>query len=171
MKKVYFLSDAHLGGASPSATGVCTSAVWVRFLDCIKQNAAAVYLLGDMFDFWHEYRTVVPKGFTRFLGKVERADRPRCRGTFFHRKPRPVGRRLPRAGSVASRCIATAARRKSTATSSIWPTATGWVRRDRKYRMLRRLFHNPTCQASLCRRPPALGGGLLGARVGPGTAV
>lgn len=42
----------------------------VRFLDDIKDKAGAVYMLGDMFDFWYEYRMVVPKGFTRFLGKV-----------------------------------------------------------------------------------------------------
>ena len=42
----------------------------VRFLDTIKNKAAAVYMLGDMFDFWYEWKRVVPKGFTRFLGKV-----------------------------------------------------------------------------------------------------
>lgn len=42
----------------------------VRFLDQIKDKASAVYMLGDMFDFWYEYKTVVPRGFTRFLGKV-----------------------------------------------------------------------------------------------------
>ena len=42
----------------------------VRFLDSIKNKASAVYLLGDMFDFWDEYKYVVPKGYTRFLGKL-----------------------------------------------------------------------------------------------------
>ena len=42
----------------------------MRFLDDIKEKAEAVYLLGDMFDFWFEYRMVVPRGFTRFLGKL-----------------------------------------------------------------------------------------------------
>ena len=42
----------------------------VRFLDSIKTKAAAVYLLGDMFDFWNEYKYVVPKGYTRFLGRL-----------------------------------------------------------------------------------------------------
>ena len=42
----------------------------VRFLDDIKNKAEAVYLLGDMFDFWFEYQEVVPKGYTRFLGKI-----------------------------------------------------------------------------------------------------
>ena len=42
----------------------------VNFLDSIKHKASAVYLLGDMFDFWYEFKTVVPKGYTRFLGKL-----------------------------------------------------------------------------------------------------
>ena len=42
----------------------------MRFLDSIKEKAGAVYLLGDIFDFWHEYKLVVPKGFTRLLGKI-----------------------------------------------------------------------------------------------------
>lgn len=42
----------------------------MRFLDEIKDKACAVYMLGDMFDFWFEYRNVVPRGYTRFLGKV-----------------------------------------------------------------------------------------------------
>lgn len=42
----------------------------MRFLDDIKDKASAVYLLGDMFDFWYEYRHAVPKGYTRFLGKL-----------------------------------------------------------------------------------------------------
>ena len=69
MKNVYFLSDAHLGSwAIPHAR--TQERRLVRFLDSIKHKASAVYLLGDMFDFWNEYRYVVPKGYTRFLGKI-----------------------------------------------------------------------------------------------------
>ena len=42
----------------------------MRFLDDIKDKAQAVYMLGDMFDYWYEYKYVVPKGYTRFLGKI-----------------------------------------------------------------------------------------------------
>ncbi len=42
----------------------------MRFLDSIKEKAGAVYMLGDIFDFWYEYKLVVPKGFTRLLGKI-----------------------------------------------------------------------------------------------------
>ena len=68
-KNVYFLSDAHLGSLAIEHRRTQERRI-VRFLDSIKYKAAAIYLLGDMFDFWNEYRYVVPKGFTRFLGKI-----------------------------------------------------------------------------------------------------
>ncbi len=69
MKNVYFLSDAHLGSLAIKH-GRTQERRLVRFLDSIKNKASAVYLLGDMFDFWYEYKYVVPKGYTRFLGKL-----------------------------------------------------------------------------------------------------
>ena len=69
MKNIYFLSDAHLGSWAIEHRRMQERRL-VRFLDSIKEKAAAVYLLGDMFDFWYEYKYVVPKGFTRFLGKI-----------------------------------------------------------------------------------------------------
>ncbi len=69
MKNIYFLSDAHLGSLAVPHQRTQERRL-VRFLDSIKDKAAAVYLLGDMFDFWYEYRYVVPRGYTRFLGKL-----------------------------------------------------------------------------------------------------
>lgn len=69
MKSVYFISDAHLGSRALKHTRQQERRL-CRFLDEIKDRAQAVYMLGDMFDFWFEYKNVVPKGYTRFLGKV-----------------------------------------------------------------------------------------------------
>ena len=69
MKNVYFLSDAHLGSLAIKH-GRTQERRLVRFLDSIKDKASAIYLLGDMFDFWYEYKYVVPRGYTRFLGKL-----------------------------------------------------------------------------------------------------
>ena len=66
---VYFISDAHLGSRALTSMRTRERRL-VNFLDAIKHKATAVYMLGDMFDFWFEYRNVVPKGYTRFLGKV-----------------------------------------------------------------------------------------------------
>ena len=61
MRNIYFLSDAHLGSLAIDHPRMQERRL-ANFLDSIKEKAAAVYLLGDIFDFWHEYRYVVPKG-------------------------------------------------------------------------------------------------------------
>lgn len=66
MKNVYFISDAHLGSWALDHRRMQERRL-VRFLDDIKDKAQAVYMMGDMFDFWYEYKYVVPKGYTRFL--------------------------------------------------------------------------------------------------------
>jgi UDP-2,3-diacylglucosamine hydrolase len=68
-KKVYFSSDNHLG-APTRAESLPREKKFVQWLDHVKTDAAAIFLLGDLFDFWFEYKTVVPKGFVRVLGKL-----------------------------------------------------------------------------------------------------
>ncbi len=68
-KKIYFSSDNHLG-APTQAESLPREKTFVNWLDSIKHDAEAIFLLGDLFDFWFEYRTVVPKGFVRVLGKL-----------------------------------------------------------------------------------------------------
>lgn len=68
-KKIYFLSDFHLGAPNHAASLEREKTI-VRFLDEIKDVAAEIFLVGDMFDFWYEYRKVVPKGYVRLLGKL-----------------------------------------------------------------------------------------------------
>lgn len=67
--KIYFASDFHLGlpaGAPP----VEREKKVVAWLNSVKIDAKEIYLLGDIFDFWWEYKLVVPRGFTRFLGTI-----------------------------------------------------------------------------------------------------
>ena len=74
-KKIYFLSDFHLGAPDREASLVREKHI-VQFLDEIKNEASHIFILGDLFDFWYEYKNVVPKGFVRILGKLaELADR------------------------------------------------------------------------------------------------
>jgi UDP-2,3-diacylglucosamine hydrolase len=68
-KKIYFLSDFHLG-APDAATSLIREKKIVRFLDHIKNEAEAIFIVGDLFDFWYEYKKVVPKGYVRILGKL-----------------------------------------------------------------------------------------------------
>ena len=68
-KKIYFASDQHLGAPTPKAS-LPREKKFVAWLDTIKEDAGTIFLLGDLFDFWFEYKTVVPKGFVRVLGKL-----------------------------------------------------------------------------------------------------
>ena len=68
-KKIYFSSDNHLG-APTAAESKEREVIFVKWLDEIKEDAAVIFLLGDLFDFWFEYKHVVPKGFIRVLGKL-----------------------------------------------------------------------------------------------------
>ena len=67
--KIYFASDFHLGLVGKSDP-VNREKHVVNWLDSVSDKAEAIYLVGDIFDFWWEYKKVVPRGFTRFLGKV-----------------------------------------------------------------------------------------------------
>lgn len=68
-KKIYFASDNHLGAPTRNESKE-REEKFVKWLDTIKNDAAAIFLLGDLFDFWFEYKTVVPKGYIRTLGKL-----------------------------------------------------------------------------------------------------
>jgi UDP-2,3-diacylglucosamine hydrolase len=69
IKKIYFLSDFHLG-APDHLTSLEREKRIVRFFDEIKNETSHIFILGDLFDFWYEYKRVVPKGFVRILGKL-----------------------------------------------------------------------------------------------------
>ncbi|MBI9038799.1 MAG: UDP-2,3-diacylglucosamine diphosphatase [Bacteroidales bacterium] len=67
--KIYFASDFHLG-IPDYASSLKREKLLVQWLDLIKKDALEIFLMGDIFDFWFEYKTVVPKGFVRLLGKL-----------------------------------------------------------------------------------------------------
>ncbi|MFM6959451.1 MAG: UDP-2,3-diacylglucosamine diphosphatase [Schleiferiaceae bacterium] len=68
-KSVFFASDLHLGAPDAGASAERERA-FVAWMDSIKPRAAALYLVGDVFDFWFEYRHAIPKGFARLQGRL-----------------------------------------------------------------------------------------------------
>lgn len=68
-KKIYFASDQHFGAPTREASKL-REKVFLEWLNEIEKEAAVLFLLGDLFDFWFEYKEVVPKGFVRVLGKL-----------------------------------------------------------------------------------------------------
>ena len=144
MKKVYFISDAHLGSWALDHKRMQERRL-VRFLDDIKDKAQALYLLGDMFDYWYEYKYVVPKGYTRFLGKLsELTDR----GVEVHYF---IGNHdIWTFGYLEKECGVTVHREPLTVEimgkEFFIAHGDGLGDPDVKFRFLRRLFRNRTCQ-------------------------
>ena len=68
-KKIYFISDFHLG-APDKVRSLEREKRVVRWLDMVKSDASEIYLMGDIFDFWFEYKHAVPRGYVRLLGKL-----------------------------------------------------------------------------------------------------
>ena len=68
-KKIYFTSDHHFGAPTKAASKP-REEKFVAWLNDIKKDAEVLFILGDLFDFWFEYKHVIPKGFTRVLGKL-----------------------------------------------------------------------------------------------------
>ena len=147
MKNVYFLSDAHLGSLALDHRRTQERRL-VRFLDSIKEKAAAVYLLGDMFDFWDEYKYVVPKGYTRFLGKLSELTDRGVEVHFF-----TGNHDLWTYGYLEQECGVIVHRKPETTEiyGKVFFLAHGdeLGDPDNRFKLLRRLFHNRTCQRLL----------------------
>ena len=147
MKNVYFLSDAHLGSLALDHRRTQERRL-VRFLDSIKEKAAAVYLLGDMFDFWDEYKYVVPKGYTRFLGKLSELTDRGVEVHFF-----TGNHDLWTYGYLEQECGVIVHRKPETTEiyGKVFFLAhgDGLGDPDNRFKLLRKLFHNRTCQRLL----------------------
>ena len=144
MKNVYFLSDAHLGSWAIDHSRTQERRL-VRFLDSIKTKARAIYLLGDMFDFWCEWRYVVPKGYTRFLGKLSELTDMGVEVHFF-----TGNHDIWTYGYLQDECGLIVHTKPETVEiyDRIFYLAhgDGLGDPDRKFKLLSRVFHNKTCQ-------------------------
>lgn len=155
MKQIYFLSDAHLGSRAIAHRRMQERRL-VNFLDSIKHKAEAVYLLGDMFDFWHEYKTVVPKGYTRFLGKLSELTDMGVEVHFF------VGNHdLWMSDYLEEECGVTihheGAVMELHGRLFYLAHGDGLGSTDRKFKLLRGVFHNKFCQRLFAALHPRWG--------------
>ena len=144
MKPIYFISDAHLG-CRAMAHNRTRERRLVRFLDSIRDKAGAVYMLGDMFDFWYEYRESVPKGYMRFLGKVSELTDAGVEVHFF------VGNHDLWCGDYLTKecgCVVHHQPETVELGDKVFFLAhgDGLGDRDPKFQLLRAIFHNRTCQ-------------------------
>lgn len=143
--KAYFISDLHLGASYLGDPHESERRV-VRFLDSISGDVAELYLVGDILDYWYEYRYVVPRGFVRFFGKIAELSDKGVKITWlignhdiwiFDYLPAELGVRVVD-GIYETRVLGR--------TPVLLEHGDGVWKRDRKFSIIRSIFRNRFCQ-------------------------
>jgi UDP-2,3-diacylglucosamine hydrolase len=157
-KKVYFLSDFHLG-VPDARTSLEREKRIVRFLTQAEKEAAMIFIVGDLFDFWYEYRKVVPKGFVRILGKLAEltdggmpihffvGNHDMWMNGYFEQELNIPVYFEPKAFTFNERRL-------------LIGHGDGLGPGDQGYKFLKKIFRNPFCQALFGIIPPAIGMGI-----------
>ena len=157
-KKIYFLSDFHLG-VPTTEKSLAREKQIIRFLESIENDAADIYLVGDIFDFWFEYKTVVPRGFIRLLGKLAQlSDKGIKLHLFtgnhdmwiFDYVPKEIGATLYRKPFEIN----------LNGKSFLIGHGDGLGPGDRSYKLMKRFFASKACQFLFARIHPNLGIGI-----------
>jgi UDP-2,3-diacylglucosamine hydrolase len=154
-KKIYFASDFHLG-VPDHASSIAREKRIVKWLDEVAKDAQAIYLLGDIFDFWFEYSKVVPKGFIRLQGKLAELSDKGLPIFFFTGNhdmwmfdyfKKEIGIEIyynPQVLEIGNHKI-------------LIGHGDGLGPGDRTYKLLKKIFTNPICQWLFARIHPNLG--------------
>jgi UDP-2,3-diacylglucosamine hydrolase len=157
-QKIYFLSDFHLGAPNHAASLEREKRI-VAFLEQAKKDAAQIFIVGDMFDFWYEYKTVVPKGFVRILGKLAELTDRGIPIHFF------VGNHdMWMKGYFEKELNITVYFEPKSFTFNqqqfLIGHGDGLGPGDKGYKLLKKIFRNKICQFAFGILPPAVGVGL-----------
>ncbi|MBC7889902.1 MAG: UDP-2,3-diacylglucosamine diphosphatase [Ferruginibacter sp.] len=157
-KKIYFLSDFHLG-APDAGSSLQREKRIVQFLESIKNDAEQIFIVGDMFDFWFEYSTVVPRGYTRILGKLAELTDSGIRICFF------VGNHDMWMRDYFQKELNIPVYFEPTTFECNGKKfyighGDGLGPGDKKYKFLKKIFRNPICQWLFGIIPPAIGMGI-----------
>ncbi len=154
-KKIYFASDFHLG-APDAASSLQREKLLVQWLDEIKEDAQELFLVGDVFDFWFEYKTAVPKGFVRLLGKLaEISDAGIPIHYFTGNHDMWVFDYLPK--EIGATIYRSAIEREYNGKKFFIGHGDGLGPGDKGYKFIKKVFANPVCQWLFARLHPNFG--------------
>jgi len=157
-KKIYFLSDFHLG-APDAESSLQREKMIVEFLEEIRRDAAIIFIVGDMFDFWYEYRRVVPKGHVRLLGKLaELSDAGITLHFFVGNHDMWMKDYLQKELNMQTYFEPVSF--EFSGRRFLVGHGDGLGPGDKGYKMLKKVFRNPVCQWLFGVLPPYLGMGL-----------
>lgn len=157
-KNIYFASDFHLGSPDHSESRIREDRI-VRWLTSIESTCSELFLMGDIFDFWFEYRTVVPKGYIRLQGKLANMSDEGIKIYFFKGNhdmwvedyfTKEMGIQIVSDELVIERG----------GKSFYLHHGDGLGPGDGNYRILRSIFRNPVCRWLFSILPPTIGLGI-----------
>ncbi len=157
-KKIYFASDFHLGVPNREKSLEREQRV-VRWLDEVKHDAQEIYLMGDIFDFWFEYKYTIPKGFIRLLGKLAELVDSGIKVTFFTGNhdmwmfdyfPKELGIEIYREPIE----------KEYNGKKFYLGHGDGLGPGDKGYKFIKKVFANPVCQWLFARIHPNIGMGI-----------
>ena len=157
-KNIYFLSDFHLGSPNPEASLAREKRI-VQFLDSIKNIAEQIFIVGDMFDFWFEYKHVVPRGYVRLLGKLAELTDAGIRIHFFVGN-HDMWMRTYFQNELNISLYFNPAQCEFNGKKFLVGHGDGQGPGDHGYKFLKKIFRNPICQWVFGIIPPAIGLGL-----------
>jgi UDP-2,3-diacylglucosamine hydrolase len=157
-KKIFFASDFHLG-APDYESSLAREKKIIRWLDQIKEEAEEIYLLGDVFDFWFEYKHAIPKGFVRLQGKIaELTDSGIPIYWFIGNHDMWIFDYIPKELGVT--IIRTEIEKQYGNKSFFIGHGDGLGPGDRGYKFIKKVFRNKVCQWLFARLHPNFGIGL-----------
>ena len=157
-KKIYFASDFHLGSPNHKASRIREDRV-VRWLNEIEPSCSELFLMGDVFDFWFEYKTVVPKGFIRLQGKLAAMSDAGIKIYFFKgNHDMWVSDYFTK--EMGIQIISDELEMVRNGKSFYLHHGDGLGPGDHKYKFLRKIFRNPVCQWLFSMVPPRIGMGI-----------
>lgn len=157
-KNIYFASDFHLGSPSHAESRKREDRI-MRWLNAIEGNCGELFLMGDIFDFWFEYREVVPKGFVRLQGKLAMMSDAGIKIYFFKGNhdmwvndyfTKEMG-----IGVISDELVIERGGKRF-----YLHHGDGLGPGDQKYKVLRKIFRNPVCQWLFSIVPPRIGLGI-----------
>jgi len=157
-KNIYFASDFHLGSPSHKESRIREDRI-VRWLTSIELTCSELFLMGDVFDFWFEYSTVIPKGYIRLQGKLAAMSDAGIKIYFFKGNhdmwvddyfTKEMGIQIVSDELIINR----------SGKSFYLHHGDGLGPGDANYRVLRKIFRNPLCQWLFSVLPPKIGLGI-----------
>jgi UDP-2,3-diacylglucosamine hydrolase len=157
-KNIYFASDFHLGSPDYAESRAREDRV-VRWLSSIESGCSELFLMGDIFDFWFEYDTVIPKGFIRLQGKLAAMTDAGIK-IYFFKGNHDMWVKNYFSDEMGIEIVSDEKVIERSGKRFFLHHGDGLGPGDRKYKMLRKIFRNPFCQWLFSIIPPRIGLGI-----------